>query len=342
MATGVEMIVDFDGKDDPYRPMNWPFRKKVITTILYGFTTSWITFTSAIYSAGVQQIAHDFDVSMQVSATGISMVMFGFGLGPLVWAPLSEMYGRKVAILAPYFIAAVFSFATGAAKDIQTVLITRFFAGFFGSAPVTNTGVLLGDIWAPEQRGVAVSGYAIAVVGGPTIGPLVGGAISSSYLRWRWTEYLTGIIMMAQLILDLLLCDESYAPTLLVYKARRLRQETGNWALHAKHEEWDVSLKELAQKYLIRPFQMLFTPICFLVSLYAACVYGILYANLGEFSIAFEEIRGLGPVTSNLPFIALFVGILAAAILNIYNNRYYFKRFRENGNRAVPEASCRR
>ena len=100
MATGVEMIVDFDGKDDPYRPMNWPFRKKVITTILYGFTTSWITFASAIYSAGVQQIAHDFDVSMQVSATGISMVMFGFGLGPLVWAPLSEMYGRKVATLA--------------------------------------------------------------------------------------------------------------------------------------------------------------------------------------------------------------------------------------------------
>ena len=40
--------------------------------------------------------------------------------------------------------------------------------------------------------------------------------------------------MMAQLIPDLLLCDESYAPTLLVYKARRLRQETGNWALHAK------------------------------------------------------------------------------------------------------------
>lgn len=66
------------------------------------------------------------------------------------------------------------------------------------------------------------------------IGPLVGGAISSSYLRWRWTKYLTGIIMMAQLIPDLLLCDESYAPTLLVYKARRLTQKTGNWALHAK------------------------------------------------------------------------------------------------------------
>lgn len=29
-------IVDFDGPDDPYRPLNWPFRKKVVTTMLYG------------------------------------------------------------------------------------------------------------------------------------------------------------------------------------------------------------------------------------------------------------------------------------------------------------------
>ena len=30
-------IVDFDGPDDPYLPLNWPFRKKVVTTLLYGY-----------------------------------------------------------------------------------------------------------------------------------------------------------------------------------------------------------------------------------------------------------------------------------------------------------------
>lgn len=97
-------------------------------------------------------------------------------------------------------------------------------------------------------------------------------------------------------------------------------------------------MKELAQKYLIRPVHMLFTPICFLISLYAAFVYGILYANLAGFSIEFEEVRGWGLVTGNLPFLAIFVGILGAAVLNVYNNKYYFKRFRANGNRPVPEA----
>lgn len=97
--TGAGVIIDFDGKDDPYRPMNWPFRKKVTITLLYGFTTCWITFASAIYSSGVQQIAQEFHVSMEVSTAGISMVVFGFGLGPLIWAPLSEVYGRKWAVL---------------------------------------------------------------------------------------------------------------------------------------------------------------------------------------------------------------------------------------------------
>jgi len=73
--------------------------------------------------------------------------------------------------------------------------------------------------------------------------PIVGGAIVSSYLRWRWTEYLTGIMMMFFLLLDVIVLDETYGPVLLVAKARRLRHESGNWALHARHEEWDVSLQ---------------------------------------------------------------------------------------------------
>lgn len=209
---------------------------------------------------------------------GLTLLLLGFGFGPLIWAPLSELYGRKPAVLVPYFIAAIFSFGTATAKDIQTVLITRFFAGFFSSAPITNTGGVLGDIWSPDQRGAAIVGYAMAVVGGPILGPIVGGAIVQSYLGWRWTELvsriqiyrdvcannnrskITGIYMMFILTLDVLLLDESYPPVLLVYKARRLRHESGNWALHAKHEEWDVSLKEMANKYLIRPFRLLATP----------------------------------------------------------------------------------
>ena len=137
--TGSDVVVDFDGHEDPYKPLNWPYKKKIITTALYGFTTMGSTFASSVYSAGVEQVAHDFHVSNEVSILGITLLLLGFGLGPLLWAPLSEVYGRKSAVLVPYLLAAIFSFGTATAKDIQTVMITRFFAGFFGSAPITNT-----------------------------------------------------------------------------------------------------------------------------------------------------------------------------------------------------------
>ena len=338
--TGPDVLVDFEGPDDPYRPLNWPMRKKVITTLMYGLTTAGATLASSIYSSGITQISERFHVGQEVSILGLTLFLFGFGVGPLIWAPLSEVYGRKIAVLAPYFIAAIFSIASGAAKDIQTVLITRFFTGVFGSAPVTNTGGVLGDLWSAEQRALALVGYAYAVAGGPLLGPIIGGAICIHDVHngWRWLGFLPGIYMFMILFLDILLLDECYAPVLLVYKARRLRISSGNWALHASHEEWDISVADLAKKYLIRPFQMLATPICFAIALYASFVYGLLYANFGAFPTVFEEMRGWNQVVGALPFLTLLLGVIAAGLLNITNQRYYFKRFKANDNRPVPEA----
>jgi hypothetical protein len=42
--TSPDVVVDFDGPDDLYRPLNWGFRKKAITTVLYGLTTMGMLF----------------------------------------------------------------------------------------------------------------------------------------------------------------------------------------------------------------------------------------------------------------------------------------------------------
>lgn len=331
-------IVDFDGPDDPYRPMNWPFRKKFITTILYGLTTMGSTWNSAIFSPATSDVAKHFHVGNEVAVLATTFLLLGFGLGPLLWAPLSEIYGRKPAVLLPYFVSACFTFGVGAAKDIQTVLICRFFSGIFGSAPVTNTGGVLGDLWKPQQRGTFLVIYAFAVVGGPTLGPIAGGAIVQSYLGWRWTEYLTGIMQMASLVADVLVVDETYPPALLVRKAQKLRHDTGNWALHARHEEWDVGVKEMAIKWGSRPFQLLMTPICLAMATYAAFVYGIVYLMLSAIPIQFAGVRGWGPVTSELPFLGLLLGVVCGGFANIFNNKFYIKKFKANGNKPVPEA----
>ncbi|KAH8203013.1 hypothetical protein TruAng_002847 [Truncatella angustata] len=336
--TTQDQLVDFEGPDDPFHPLNWSLHKKVTTTMLYGLVTMTATWASSSYSAGTNQIAEEFRVGTQVAVLGTSLFLVGFGLGPLLWAPLSEVYGRRQAVLIPMFVSICFSFATATAENLQTIMITRFFGAFFASAPVTNTGGVLGDLFSPAYRGIAMAGYAMAVVGGPTLGPIVSAAVViQPWLGWRWTEYLTGILQAFVLFMATIFIDESYPPKLLVYKARRLRHETGNWALHAKFEEWDVNIKELARKFLIRPVQLLCTPICFLVALYASFCYGILYMQLGAVPIIFGEIRGWNSFLAVLPFLALMLGSLTGAFINIANQFQYNKAYHAAGDRAVPE-----
>jgi MFS transporter, DHA1 family, multidrug resistance protein len=52
VQTSIDELVEFDGPDDPYRPVNWSMKKKIITTALYGMTTMVASWASATYSAG--------------------------------------------------------------------------------------------------------------------------------------------------------------------------------------------------------------------------------------------------------------------------------------------------
>ncbi|KAG4269960.1 hypothetical protein FPRO04_11916 [Fusarium proliferatum] len=365
-------VVDFEGDSDTHNPQNWPMGKKVYTTALWALTTCWITFASAIYSAGTAEISEEFHVSYEVANAGTSLLIFGFALGPMLWAPLCEVYGRKWPALAPYFISAAFAFGTATAKDIQTILITRFFAGVFGSSPISITGGSIVDIWTPRQRGTPMVCYGITIAAAPTLGPIIGGAFIASGCGWRWTEYLTGIVMMVQFVLDALWLDESHADVLLTRKASRLRRSTGNFSLHAKWEETSPTFKSLLSTYLVRPFQMLLDPICLLLTIYTSFVYGkhykypqpkfkrylccasivtflnpadswglfpaILYASLESFALEYGRFRRWGPVVSQLPFLSLLIGCLFAAAANIFNNIYYGKKLVANNFKPVPEA----
>ncbi|KAF4626840.1 hypothetical protein G7Y89_g11313 [Cudoniella acicularis] len=335
-----ENTVDFDGPSDLTKPTNWPLGKKIITTVLYGMTTGGSTWASSVYTSAGDSIAEEFGIGSVVSTLGLTLFLLGFGIGPLLWGPLSEAYGRKIAVLPQYFIAACFCFGTAAAKDIQTVMITRFFTGFFGSAPVTNTGGKTPSHFL-ERKLTAILGYSMSVVGGPMLAPLAGAAIIQNSASWRWVFYMTGILMMTIFFFAVLLVDESSAPIILTNKAARLRRETNNWALHSKHEEIGVDFDRLFKKYLIRPWQLLATPICFFMVLYASFVYGIVYLNFAAFAIEFQSARGWSQVITSLPFIAIFIGCFFSGLFIIYNQQYYSAQFKANGNKPVPEARLR-
>jgi DHA1 family multidrug resistance protein-like MFS transporter len=82
---------------------------------------------------------------------------------------------------------------------------------------------------------------------------------------------------MAILVIDLLAIDESYPPVVLKHKAQRLRQLSGNWALHAIYEESTLTLTNIARVYLLRPVRIFITPCFFPVATFGAFVYAMSY-----------------------------------------------------------------
>jgi MFS family permease len=220
------------------------------------------------------------------------------------------------------------------------MFITRFFGGLFGSAPVSNVSAALGDIYEPKARGFAISLYAIAVVGGPTLAPVSGAAlVMNPALGWRWTEYITAIWVFTVATVAFFCIPEIYGPVLLKNKAKRLRKETGDQRYWHPHEENKLDLKSIVTKHFARPMLMLTTePMVTCIAFYASFVYSLLYLSLEVFPIVFLENREWGLVVSTLPFLALFVGVLAALTVNLANQPRYARIVDQNNGKPVPEA----
>jgi len=143
---------------------------------------------------------------------------------------------------------------------------------------------------------------------------------------------------MLAFLIALFFLPEVYPPVLLKRKARRMRKETGDQSYYHPHEDVKHDPKELLTKHFTRPLKMLVTePIVTCVALYASFVYAILYLTLEVFPIVFIQDRGFSTVAGTLPFLALFVGVLCAAGLNVGNQARYAKLVDANAGKAVPE-----
>ncbi len=154
--------------------------------MVLGFVTLTSAFGSSIFSAATGTVASIFNVSPTVGTLGVSLYVFGFATGPILWAPFSELYGRRLPLVISSFGFSVFAVATAAGKDLQTILICRFWTGFFGACPLTVVAAVFSDMFNDRTRGVAITLFATAVFSGPLLAPFIGGFITMSDLGWRW------------------------------------------------------------------------------------------------------------------------------------------------------------
>ena len=325
--------------NDPRNPMEFNTSLKWMYTVTVAFATFAVSLSSSAYAGSINEVVTDLDASEEVATLGVSMFVIGFAVGPLLWAPLCELIGRQIVFLITFLALSLFCAGAAGSQNIWTLIILRFFAGSFGSSPLTNAGGVIADIFTAEHRGLATSLFAGAPFLGPTIGPVVGGFLGEN-AGWQWVQgflaVFTGLIWMV----ESLLIPETYAPVLLAKRAKKLSALTGKvYRSKLEIERGRVSPRDAFTTALGRPWILLFSePIVLLLSLYMAIVYGTLYMLFDAFPIIFQKIRGWSEGVGSLPFLAVMIGMMAAVGVNMYDNKRYVKIHKAHNGFAPPEA----
>ncbi|CAA9958501.1 Benomyl/methotrexate resistance protein [Pyrenophora teres f. maculata] len=328
-------------ENDPRNPMTFPKMKKWIMALAVANSVLVVSFCSSAFSGGVQQIMREFGVSQEIVTLGLSLFVLGFALGPLLWAPFSELYGRQLIFVVTYTAFMAFNAGVAGAPNIQGLLILRFFAAAFGSSPLTNAGGVIADLFTANERGLAMSIFSAAPFMGPVLGPIIGGFLGMTE-GWRWVNGLMAIWAGVLLVITVCLVPETYPPVLLRKRAEKLSKLSGKvYRSRTDIDQGKISLGEAFATGLKRPWILLFCePIVLLLSLYHAIIYGILYMLFGAFPIVYRQGRGWNEGVGGLPFVSVAIGvILAIAYVIFVDNKQYMKKVQSSGTGfAAPEA----
>ena len=291
--------------------------------MVVAFTCFVVAFNSAVITADLEGVSETFQVSMEVALLTITVFVIGFGVGPLAFAPLSEMYGRKPVYVITILLAIIFEIPCAVAQNIGTLLVCRFIDGIAFSAPMTLVGGTLADLWRNEERGVPMAFFSAAPFIGPAIGPLAGGYLGQA-AGWRWLYWIQLILAGVCGFLLTFTVPETYAPVILDKRAKAMRKETGE-SIYVTEKDLDTRpLADRLRIILLRPLQLLFLePIVLFVSLYMSVLYGLLYMFFVAYPVVYVKGKGWSEGSTGLMFIPLALGVIMSAALSPFINKHY-------------------
>lgn len=159
--------VVFEGADDPLNPKNFATWRKWSIVITLALGSICVTLASSVYTTTYDQMDREFGNSTIVATLGLTLYVFGLGLAPLLLGPLSEFYGRRPIYLVGYAMFTIWLIPSAVARNIQTMLIARFFDGLGGSAFLSVAGGTTGDMFTREQLAAPMMIFSAA----PFLGP---------------------------------------------------------------------------------------------------------------------------------------------------------------------------
>ena len=325
--------------------MNWSHAKRAFVTAQIYLLTLCTYIGTSIFSPGSENLQAHFGVGQVAATLGTSLAILGYGLGVMIWSPLSEAirFGRKPVYLATLAIFVGLQVPTALAKHFGTLLAFRFLSGIFGAPVLAIGGASINDMYPPTQRGYAIFIWDVVSTLAPgkksidiqsivtdwstVLGPLVGGFAADAN-GWRWTIWILMWFSGGSLILFIFFMPETNQSNILYRRTRRLRVLTGNKTLMSEQGVLggQLSLTTTIERLFARPFVLSFTePILLVINIYIALLNAILFGSLDSFPLVFKNTYGFNLGEVGLAFLGLSVGSVLALPPMLYYLRFGLK-----------------
>ncbi|KAL5444090.1 hypothetical protein PMIN07_010435 [Paraphaeosphaeria minitans] len=292
---------------------------------------------SSFFAPGVPQVMATFGVESNIlAALVVSIYLLGFAIGPLIIAPLSEMYGRFMIYNVCNVFFVIFTVACALSNSMGMLIAFRVLAGIVGSAPLTLGGGTIADTFPTEKRASAMATWSMGPLLGPVLGPVAGGFLVKAK-GWRWVFWIIVIFAGFFAICHYVFGRETHHPTLLARKTKRLQKETGNMNLRSKLDS-GLPPREILARSIVRPMKMLvFSPIVLLMSLYVSVNYGIMYLFFTTMTFVFEGTYNFSSGSSGLAYLGMGAGLIVGMGYVGKMSDIYVRKAQANPGGAKPE-----
>lgn len=302
-------LVTWDGDQDPENPRHWPSRTKwlmVSVVAMYGLISP---LSSSIIAPAVSEIARDLNIDSSVERSMVvSIFVLAWAICPLFTAPFSELWGRRLVLNISILLLVVFNMACALARSKVQLMVFRFLAGCAGAPPLSIAAGTLADLFSDRERNTALAWFALGPTVGPVIAPIVGSFVVEG-ASWRWVLWVLTIATGATAAFGWAVFKETYPPTLLHWKAEKLRKETGNPNLHTIYEVTSSSFKSQLLVAITRPIRLLtLHPIVLGLGLHLAFIYGFMYLLLVTYPALWTQYYGYSTGIAGLMYLGVGIG----------------------------------
>ncbi|CAH0021311.1 unnamed protein product [Clonostachys rhizophaga] len=304
-------------------PFLWSTSKKV--TVLCGaFMASCLAaYAAGAYALAAVPVRELWRISDVQFNAGITTFVMGFGIAPMILAPVSEAHGRYWVFVGSGVTFLIGTIGCAVTNHYAGMLVSRFIVGCGASVYATLTGGVVSDLYHKEDRNTPMALYSLSIMAGTGLGPLVSGAVVD-HLGWRWVFYIQACTVGFTTLIIFVFFQETRSNVVLRKKCRAMNNAisentSATWLqFQSEMEERKFNISIVWRSFAF-PLQLLATEsIVFWFSAWASFAWAILYMQFSSIGIVFRDVYGFNSTQVGAVYVAVVVGSTIACLLAIF------------------------